>query len=68
MADEKTITIDQEVIGMDKYAAIVKIENASLKARIVAEDGEHFMITMDSRLDRLNLEVVGGKVLSVHRG
>lgn len=68
MVNDEHIILDQEIIGMDKYAAIVRIENADQKARIVAEDGEHFIVTMDYRLDRLNLEIVGGKVVSVHRG
>ena len=64
----ENVPVDQEVIGMEKHAAIVKIENAGCVARIVAEDGEHFIVTMDMRADRLNLEVVQGKVVSAHRG
>ncbi len=60
--------IDHDVVGMEKYSAIVKIEGANLAARIIAEDGEHFMVTDDFRDDRLNLEVVGGKVVKVSRG
>ena len=64
----ETPALDQEVIGMEKLAAIVKIENANQLARVVAEDGEHFIVTMDYRPDRLNLEVVTGKVVAVYRG
>lgn len=67
MIPEKPV-LDQEVIGMEKHAAIVKIEDANCRARIVAEDGEHFIITMDARPDRLNLEIVQGKVVGVYRG
>lgn len=65
---EKVEVLDEEVVGMEKLAAIVKIENANQVPRIVTEDGEHFIVTMDYRLDRLNLEVAGGKVVSVYRG
>lgn len=64
----ETMPLDQEVIGMEKLAAIAKIESAKQVARIVVEDGEDFIVTMDYRPDRLNLEIVGGKVVSVHRG
>lgn len=60
--------LDQEVIGMEKYAAIVKIENAGHIARVFSEDGEDFAMTMDFNDSRLNLEVVQGKVAGVHRG
>jgi hypothetical protein len=60
--------LDQEVVGMEKLVAIVKIENAGCRARIMAEDGEHFAGTMDFGPDRLNLEIVSGKVVSVYRG
>ncbi len=66
--DENKGILDKEVIGMEKYAAIVKIENAGHKVRIVAENGEHFVVTMDYNLDRLNLEIVDGKVSAVSRG
>lgn len=66
--DPNATVLDQEVVGMEKFAAIVKIEDAGCRARIVSEDGEPFIVTMDYRSDRLNLDVVQGKVVSVHRG
>lgn len=66
--DQNETALDKEVIGMEKHAAIVKIENAGCRARIMAEDGENFAGTMDFGPDRLNLEVVQGKVVGVYRG
>lgn len=60
--------IEHDVIGMEKYMAIVKIEDANLVARIIAEDGEHFIVTMDYNPSRLNLEIVDGKVIEATRG
>lgn len=58
----------KEIIGMEKLSAIIKIENAGYHVRIVAEDGEDFVHTMDYRTDRFNLEVVNGKVSAAYRG
>lgn len=65
---EPVEAIDSQVIGMEKLAAIVKIEDAGCRARIVSEDGEPFIVTMDFCPDRLNLDIVQGKVAGVHRG
>ena len=70
MADEKKTeqTLDEAVIGMTKEDAVAKIKAANHKARVVAVDGEDFMRTMDFWPDRLNLEIVDGKVVKVSRG
>lgn len=70
---EKTVdsvepVLDEQIIGMEKQAAITKIEAAGQVPRIVFEDGEQFAVTMDYRTDRLNLEVVQGKITGSHRG
>ena len=66
MTNEKTL--DEEVVGMFKYDAIIKIEAANFKARISAEEGEEFIVTMDYNPERFNLEIVDGKVVKVSRG
>lgn len=60
--------IDQEIIGMEVDEAIETIEGAGLKARIAMEDGQPFMLTMDYRMDRINLDIQNGKVIGTHRG
>jgi hypothetical protein len=44
--------IDQEVIGMEKQAAIDLIQGQGLRARIRSEDGESFMGTCDYRMEK----------------
>lgn len=64
----ENVPVDQEVIGMEKSVAIAKIAAANCEARVIAEDGEAFFVTLDWIPNRLNLEIVQGKVVSVHRG
>ena len=47
---------DNEVIQDDQRIIVV---------RVVAEDGEEFMTTMDFREDRVNVEVENGKITKV---
>ena len=52
--------IASEVIGMSESEAIATIEAVTdppLSARVVRRDDENFAVTMDYRLDRINLEV-----------
>ena len=52
--------IASEVIGMSESDAIAKIEAVTdppLTARVVRRDDENFVVTMDYRLDRINLEI-----------
>ncbi len=49
-----------EVIGMSEVEAIQTIEGISseqLMARVVRRDDENYAVTMDYRLDRINLEI-----------
>lgn len=66
--DPNATALDREVIGMEKLAAVTKIQDAGCRARITSEDGEPFIVTMDYHSDRLNLDIVQGKVVGVHRG
>lgn len=60
--------LEQDVIGMEKQAAIDLIKSKGLKARVRSEDGEAFMGTCDYRMDRINLHIVDGKVVSATKG
>ena len=68
VTSEARTMIDEEVIGMEKQAAIDLIKGQGLKARVRSEDGESFMGTCDYRMDRINLHITEGKVTSVSRG
>lgn len=60
--------IEQEVIGMEKQAAIDLIKARGLKSRIRSEDGKSFIGTCDYRLDRINLHIQDGKVIKASKG
>ena len=60
-----------EVIGMSETQAIETIAGISsepLTSRIIRRDEESFMITMDYRLDRINLQIDDGIVTSTYIG
>lgn len=61
----------EEVIGMSEAQAIETIAGISseaLTSRIVRRDEESFMVTMDYRLDRINLEIDDGIVTQASIG
>ena len=63
--------VADEVIGMSEADAIETIAGISsepLTSRIVRRDEESFMITMDYRLDRINLQIDDGIVTSTYVG
>ncbi len=57
-----------KLIGLKTEDAIRLLNENNFKSRIVYEDGEHFIITMDLRFDRVNLEIEEGFVVSAHFG
>ena len=57
-----------KLIGLTTEYAIQLIKDNNFTSRIVYEDGEHFIITMDLRFDRINLEIEEGIVVSAHFG
>jgi hypothetical protein len=59
---------DEELIGLDVDEAIDLIAEAGLKHRIEYEDGQPYMLTMDFRMDRINLSIEKGKVIKTRRG
>ena len=68
--DSMTLALAEEVIGLPEEEAIKLIGNKSgqIMYRIVKRDGESFPITMDYRLDRINLEITQGTVTYAYVG
>jgi hypothetical protein len=63
--------VADEVIGMSEAEAIETIEgipSETLTSRIVRRDEESFMVTMDYRLDRINLQIDDGIVTTTNIG
>lgn len=60
--------IDTELIGMSKQDAIELAKARNVTMRIVVENGEHFMVTDDYWMNRLNIEIKDNKVVKVSRG
>ncbi len=62
---ETATAVSIEVIGMTEAEAIATIEGVSseqLTYRVTRRDGESYPMTMDYRLDRINLEIDKGVV------
>jgi len=57
-----------DVVGMTESEATVVIERAGFTVRVVARDGETFMVTEDFRADRVNVVVVEGVVTDAYMG
>lgn len=60
--------LENDVIGMEKQAAIDLIQSKGLRVRVRSEDGQARVGTCDYRPDRLNLHIEKGKVVSVSKG
>lgn len=56
------------LVGLGEDEAIKVATSKGWASRVVARDGESFMVTTDFRPDRVNLTVDGGKVTSVSVG
>ena len=57
-----------KLIGLTTDDAILLIKDNNFTSRIVYEDGEHFILTMDLCFDRVNLEIEEGIVVSANFG
>jgi hypothetical protein len=57
-----------DLIGLTKENALLKIKASGLKSRIVEEDDESFIVTMDYVVNRFNLTIGKGVVTSVFVG
>jgi hypothetical protein len=68
--ESMVLALAEEVIGLPEEKAIELIENKSgmIMYRIVKRDGENFPVTMDYRLDRINLEITEGIVTYAYVG
>jgi hypothetical protein len=65
------IAVSQEVIGMTEEQAIQTIEGISseqLDFRVVRRDDESYPMTMDYRINRINLEIDDGLVTKTSIG
>jgi hypothetical protein len=65
------IAVSQEVIGMTEEQAIQTIEGISseqLAHRVVRRDDEFYPMTMDYRINRINLEIDDGLVTKTSIG
>jgi hypothetical protein len=68
---ETATAVSIEVIGMTEAEAIATIEGVSseqLTYRVIRRDGESYPMTMDYRLDRINLEIDNGVVTKASIG
>lgn len=59
---------DQDFIGLDIQDALESCQAHGIDCRIECEDDEHYALTMDYRLDRLNFTIEDRKVIFVYRG
>ena len=57
-----------DVVGLTEAAATVMVEQLGFTLRVVARDGETFMVTRDYRSDRVNVMVVAGVVTDAYIG
>lgn len=60
--------IDEQLIGMEKEAAIELLESNGIEWRILSEEGESFAGTCDWKPFRRTLSIENGKVTSVKTG
>ena len=55
-----------QVVGMTKQAAVDYLEAEGRTVRIASEDGEYFALTEDYRDDRVNLDILVGRVIGAN--
>lgn len=60
--------IDKAVIGQMKFGLDEFLAGTKYYYRIVCEDGQHFIGTCDFDMDRINLTIVKGMVVSATLG
>ena len=65
--DTKVDGLLKSVIGLSMEEAIAMVKSADMKP-CVGVDGEVCHMTCDFLLDRVNLQVKGGKVVKAHLG
>ena len=57
-----------DVIGQTKADAVKIIKSRELRSRVLSEDGMQYAGTRDFRRDRINLEIIDGKVTDARVG
>ena len=67
-ASEPADDSPEGLIGLTEAAAVDEAESGGWVVRVVARDGENYLVTQDYSLSRVNLTVVGGIVTSVSVG
>ena len=65
---ERSEAFAATLIGMTEAEAIAAIEAEGLIARVVARDGEYFMVTEDYSVSRINLEIEDDLVIEATVG
>lgn len=66
--EQVTFAEDLVAQGVDEATAVQQIEAAGYTYRVVMIDGESFPMTMDYRLDRINLTLENGIVVDATWG
>ncbi len=56
------------ILGLDKDEAVKLLDGAGKKYRVFSEDGNSNLLTCDYDIERVNLNIVGGKVSSYNMG
>jgi hypothetical protein len=57
-----------KLVGKTEAEARALIERAGLRVRISGRDGEHYILTMDYWIDRVNLYIENDKVVEAKIG
>lgn len=57
-----------KLMGLEEEKAVELAKESGLDYRVISRDGKPFIITCDYRFDRLNFEVIGGKVVEATLG
>jgi len=58
----------QQLVGFDEQAAQSCVEDAGLTWRVIARDGEYFMVTEDYSPQRINVVIEDAVVMEVSAG
>lgn len=56
------------LVSLTEDEAVQKIKDAGMKCRLRSKNGNNFIVTMDYRLDRVNLWIDAGIVTKVSLG
>jgi len=57
-----------KLIGLNKLSASLLCDINGYNCRIVREDTNNYMVTMDMRFDRVNLEIENNRVVTADIG